>query len=185
MLPRGSPCHTLKRNALSRVHSCRGGAGVLARLSVLGLVGYVAGCGSAPKPEPISATIVASFGTMTCKKPFFAHIEQLHWIVREVSAVTRKRTRPQWQPPVWVVVMAGPCSKSLRGEATSVAHPSIPISPIRGYPFDPTFQRRSLGVMGLRLRAPAIVAPVDPWDLRLSSLTLRRHVGCNEYAQRA
>jgi hypothetical protein len=31
--------------------------------------------------------------------PFFAQIEQLHSLTPSRVAVTRKRTRPQWQPP--------------------------------------------------------------------------------------
>src|SRR5436190_6849517 len=37
--------------------------------------------------------------TIRCRNPFFAHIEQLHSVTRSRSAVTRNRTRPQWQPP--------------------------------------------------------------------------------------
>src|SRR5262249_60625098 len=36
---------------------------------------------------------------MRCRKPFLAQIEQLHSVTSERSAVTRTRTRPQWQPP--------------------------------------------------------------------------------------
>jgi hypothetical protein len=32
--------------------------------------------------------------------PFFVHMEQLHSLTRSSSAVTRKRTLPQWHPPV-------------------------------------------------------------------------------------
>jgi hypothetical protein len=35
-------------------------------------------------------------------------IEQLHSVMRERSAVTRKRTRPQWQPPDIVFGMFTP-----------------------------------------------------------------------------
>src|SRR5262249_36819032 len=45
---------------------------------------------------------------MRCRKPFLVQIEQLHAVTRERSAVTRKRTRPQWQPPVIVLGMFAP-----------------------------------------------------------------------------
>ena len=40
-----------------------------------------------------------SGGTIRCRKPFFRQIEQLQRTIGASAAVTRKRTRPQWQPP--------------------------------------------------------------------------------------
>src|SRR5215475_13929702 len=40
-----------------------------------------------------------SGGTIRCKNPFLLQIEQLHSVTCDRSAVTRKRTRPQWQLP--------------------------------------------------------------------------------------
>src|ERR1700761_6422833 len=47
-----------------------------------------------------------SGATIRCKKPFLVQTEQLHSVTRSRSAVTRKRTRPQWQPPDIVVCIA-------------------------------------------------------------------------------
>src|SRR5215469_2833705 len=54
----------------------------------------------------------ASGGTMRCKNPFLLQIEQLHCVTRDRSAVTRKRTRPQWQPPWYVCNAKSPASLS-------------------------------------------------------------------------
>jgi hypothetical protein len=38
--------------------------------------------------------------TIQCRKPFFVHSEQLQSDTSSSVPVTRKRTRPQWQPPL-------------------------------------------------------------------------------------
>src|SRR5262245_5549830 len=48
----------------------------------------------------------SSRGTIKCRKPFLRQIEQLHSVTRARSAVTRKRTRPQWHPPAMVLGFA-------------------------------------------------------------------------------
>src|SRR6185437_13534873 len=40
-----------------------------------------------------------SGGTIRCRMPFLVQIEQLQIVTLSRSAVTRKRTRPQWHPP--------------------------------------------------------------------------------------
>src|SRR6266511_4696879 len=44
-----------------------------------------------------------SGGTIRCRIPFLVHIEQLQSLADARSAVTRNRTRPQWQPPSMVL----------------------------------------------------------------------------------
>src|SRR5262249_32533486 len=46
-----------------------------------------------------------SGGTIRWRIPFLVHIEQLQSLTRVRSAVTRNRTRPQWQPPSIVLSM--------------------------------------------------------------------------------
>src|SRR5262249_9174760 len=47
-----------------------------------------------------------SGGTIKCRIPFLVQIEQLQSTTDARSAVTRKRTRPQWQPPSMIVNIA-------------------------------------------------------------------------------
>src|SRR6516162_9728564 len=49
-----------------------------------------------------------SGGTIRCRNPFLAQIEQLQSVTRVRSAVTRNRTRPQWHPPSMVLSMVVP-----------------------------------------------------------------------------
>src|SRR5258708_4482809 len=56
-----------------------------------------------------------SGATIKCKKPFLLQIEQLHSVTRDKSAVTRNRTRPQWQPPDIVSGMFAPAKMGLGG----------------------------------------------------------------------
>src|SRR5215469_8932462 len=44
-----------------------------------------------------------SGGTIRCRNPFLAQIEQLQSVTRVRSAVTRNRTRPQWREPLLVL----------------------------------------------------------------------------------
>src|SRR5262249_640697 len=46
-----------------------------------------------------------SCGTIRCRIPFFLHIDQLLPLTRVRPAVTRNRTRRQWQPPSIVLSM--------------------------------------------------------------------------------
>src|SRR5579883_3239284 len=45
-----------------------------------------------------------SGGTIRCRMPFLVQMEQLHTVTPSRSAVTRKRTRPQWHPPCIVFI---------------------------------------------------------------------------------
>src|SRR6202041_941682 len=79
-----------------------------------------------------------SGATIRCKKPFLVQTEQLHSVTRSRSALTRKRTRPQWQPPDIVSGMMAPVESARRAACI------IPLS-LRQRPSSPQcFSRKSL-----------------------------------------
>src|SRR5512134_844293 len=55
------------------------------------------------------------FGTMRCRYPVFAHIEQLQSVTeKRAGATTSKRTRPQWHPPLCVIMAPSRADPMLR-----------------------------------------------------------------------
>src|SRR6266481_9392780 len=63
-----------------------------------------------------------SGGTIRCRIPFLVQIEQLQSVTEARSAVTRKRTRPQWQPPCIVFcIKRDPLSAGVLLVAAAVA----------------------------------------------------------------